>query len=91
MLKMEMENEMVERKIFLNDLVMAIEELAEFYDDKTANGYIMDMETGEVLVTLACGDITYVSHDTMMYMVQTLMQVEPEAMCLLGLLGFFGK
>jgi hypothetical protein len=61
MYKMEMSNEYVERGMFFSDIVTAMEELAEFIGDTTANGYIMDMGTGEVLETLTCGEVTYVS------------------------------
>jgi hypothetical protein len=88
MFKMEMKNEMVERKIFTGDLMMAIEELSEFLGDTTANGHIMDMETGEVLETLTCGEVVYISPDTQVDMLQALMKAEPEAACLLALLGF---
>ena len=88
MYKLEMENEMVERKMFVSDLMMVIEELAEFLGDTTANGRIMDMETGEELVTLVCGGVDYISPDTMTDMLQALIQVEPEAACLLVMLGF---
>ncbi len=88
MYKMEMTNEMVERKMFVSDLMMAIEELAEFLGDTTASGRIMDMETGEVLATLTCGGVDYISPDTMTDMLQALIQVEPEAACHLVMLGF---
>ena len=83
-----MKNEMVERKISTGDLMMAIEELAEFLGDTTANGHIMDMETGEVLETLTCGEVVYISPDTQVDMLQALMKTEPEAARLLALLGF---
>ncbi|MBQ8792761.1 MAG: hypothetical protein IJZ62_04030 [Clostridia bacterium] len=88
MYKVELKNEMVERKMLVGDLMMAIEELAEYIGDTTANGHIMDMETGEVLETLSCGEVVYISHETQIDMLQALSQAEPEVACLLAMFGF---
>ena len=62
----------------------------EIRDDSYSCGYyhFVDMETGEELVTLVCGGVDYISPDTMTDMLQALIQVEPEAACLLVMLGF---
>lgn len=55
------------------------------------SGDIVDMETGEILVFVQDGNVTYIAPDTITQMLDDIFEVDPEAaigLALLGLMAF---
>ena len=78
MFKIEFENWMMIHEAITNDFGTALEDLAVAIDDETANGHIINAETGEVLVQVAKGDVVYIAHDVLMEMIAAIGEVDPE-------------
>ena len=78
MFKIEFENWMMTHEAITNDFGTALEDLAVAIDDETADGHIIDAETGEVLVQVAKGDVVYIAHDVLMEMIAAIGEVDPE-------------
>lgn len=78
MFKIEFENWMMTHEAITNDFGTALEDLAVAIDDETADGHIIDAETGEVLVQVAKGDVVYIAHDVLMEMIAVIGEVDPE-------------
>ena len=78
MFKIEMENWMMIHEAMTNDFEVAFEDLAVGFDDKTANGHILDMETGEVLVQVANGEVVYIAPHIVDKMIAEIGEVDPE-------------
>ena len=72
MFKIEMENWMMIHEAITNDFATALDDLAIALDDETACGYIIDMETGEVLVHIECGEVVYISLEVKLAMLQAV-------------------
>mgnify|MGYP003294605236 CR=1 FL=1 len=51
------------------------------------SGDIVNMETGEVLVFVQDGDVTYIDHATVMQMLHDIAETDPEAALFLALMG----
>ncbi len=52
--------------------------------NSNVSGRVEDMETGEVLVTVENGDVTYIAPDTMLEMMDAIFEADP--MCALALM-----
>ena len=78
MFKIEFENWMMIHEAITNDFGTALEDLAVAIDDETANGHIINAETGEVLVQVAKGDVVYIAHDVLMEMIAVIGEADPE-------------
>lgn len=78
MFKIEFENWMMTHEAITNDFGTALEDLAVAIDDETADGHIIDAETGEVLVQVAKGDVVYIAHDVLMEMIAVIGEADPE-------------
>ena len=61
MFKIEMENWLMVHEAITNDFVTALDDLAVAIDDESANGHIIDLETGEVLVQISEGNVVYIA------------------------------
>ena len=72
MFKIEMENWMMIHEAITNDFATALDDLAIALDDETACGHIIDMETGEVLVHIECGEVVYISLEVKLAMLQAV-------------------
>ena len=51
------------------------------------SGDIVNMDTGEVLVFVQDGEVTYIDHATVMQMLRDIAETDPETALLLTLLG----
>lgn len=51
------------------------------------SGDIVSLETGEVLVFVQDGDVTYIDHATVMQMLRDIAETDPETALFLALLG----
>lgn len=78
MFKIEFENWMMIHEAITNDFGTALEDLAVAIDDETANGHIIDAETGEVLVQITEGNVVYIAHDVLMEMIGAIGEEDPE-------------
>lgn len=72
MFKIEFENWMMIHEAITNDFDTALEDLAVCFEDETACGHIIDMETGEVLVHIECGEVVYISLEVKLAMLQAI-------------------
>lgn len=87
MFKIEMENWMMVHEAVTNDFDTALEDLAVGFEDKTANGHIIDMETGEVLVQVANGDVVYIAPDVVVEMLGAIAEEDPALAMALTVFG----
>lgn len=61
MFKIEFENWLMVHEAITNDFATALDDLAVCFEDETACGHIIDLETGEVLVHIENGAVAYIS------------------------------
>lgn len=94
MFKIEMENWMMVHEAMTNDFDTALEDIAVGFGDETADGHIIDMETGEVLVQVAKGDVVYIAPHVIEAMLDAIAEVDPEmafALALMGMIATMGE
>ena len=77
MFKIEMENWLMVHEAITNDFVTALDDLAVAIDDESANGHIIDLETGEVLVQISEGNVVYIAPVVLAEMVEAIAEDDP--------------
>jgi hypothetical protein len=77
MFKIEMENWLMVHEAITNDFVTALDDLAVAIDDESANGHIIDLETGEVLVQISEGNVVYIAPAVLAEMVEAIAEDDP--------------
>jgi hypothetical protein len=87
MFKIEFENWMMIHEAVTNDFDTALEDLAVCFEDETASGHIIDMETGEVLVQVAEGNVVYIAPDLVVEMLDAIAEEDPGMAMVLALMG----
>jgi hypothetical protein len=77
MFKIEMENWLMVHEAITNDFETALDDLAVAIDDESANGHIIDLETGEVLVQISEGNVVYIAPVVLAEMVEAIAEDDP--------------
>lgn len=77
MFKIEMENWLMVHEAITDDFVTALDDLAVAIDDESANGHIIDLETGEVLVQISEGNVVYIAPVVLAEMVEAIAEDDP--------------
>jgi len=70
-----------------NELQDGLAILFPALDDEKASGYIQNMETGEKVVIVESGHVTYIAPDTLIEMLDAIYKVDPAAGLSLALMG----
>jgi hypothetical protein len=68
-----------------NDLDSAMDQLFPLLGT-SANGYVVDGETGEVLASVSNGIVDYISEETQIHMLETIAMNDPELAMFLNLM-----
>ena len=61
----------------VSELSEAMAILFPAIENPNVSGHVEDMETGEVLVTIENGDVTYIAPDTMLEMMDAIFEADP--------------
>ena len=77
MFKIEFENWLMVHEAITDDFVTALDDLAVAIDDESANGHIIDLETGEVLVQISEGNVVYIAPVVLAEMVEAIAEDDP--------------